>query len=339
MKVFKHVRDNSGISKQGVVRGMKGDPSRMTVLNILDELEYEGWIIARKDKPNSQIYKLYANDANLLVSLDRELDELENAFMQLSYRLKEVYEDGMRYIQKSFGERISSIDDRIRVRRSEYTKMWKTGKELEKIYSLLDDYNLVFIKPYAPNPNMPEPELRPIPEVVQKTLLDSVDSLKSCFERVRGFRVAFCQELVHWVFRAIQTVYNTRTTDVWPMQIQDEQTLAKVYTAVYNRISKIQLLLPKYSVLKITVDQPDALILTNKGDEDESLQRPFDTILTSAIYVQLGMRAEIEAIAKCICKAHHHLIKYDYPSGEFVDWKILLRNIKLHDTMMANSNI
>ena len=86
--MFRYVRDNPGISKEGVVKGMKGDPSRITVLNILNELEEEGWIIARKDKPNSQIYKLYANDKNLLVSLDQELEELREGFHTIFMQIK-----------------------------------------------------------------------------------------------------------------------------------------------------------------------------------------------------------------------------------------------------------
>jgi uncharacterized membrane protein len=47
-KVLEYIRKNSGCSKEDVVRGMKGDPSRITVLNILDKLEEYKMIDAKK---------------------------------------------------------------------------------------------------------------------------------------------------------------------------------------------------------------------------------------------------------------------------------------------------
>jgi hypothetical protein len=326
------VKDNPGISKEGVVKGMKGDPSRITVLNTLNELEEEGWIIARKEKPNSQIYKLYANDKNLLVSLDQELEELEKAFTQFLCKLKEILEADKKFFKSHL------VKDRIRLLHLEYKSFNRTEKELEKIYSILDNYNQVLIKPYTPNPNMPEPELVSIPDDVQKAFFDSLNLLKSCFERVSSFQGAFCYRLVHWAFGSMQAAYNSRNTDIWPMLVQDEQTLTKLYAAVYTRISKIQILLSKFFGVTRSIKNADAFLLQHRTDQ--SRQDSHETILTSAIYTQLGMKKEIQAIAKCICKVHYELLKHGRTlDSEFLEWKILLRNLELYDTMISSADV
>jgi hypothetical protein len=330
------MRDNPGISKEGVVKGMKGDPSRITVLNILNELEEEGWIIARKDKPNSQIYKLYSNDKNILVSLDQELDDLEKAFIQLSYKSKEIFEADKKSIKSHlFKDRFGLL----RYFQMEYKKFNRTDNELKKIYSILENYNQVIIKPYSPNPNMPEPELVPIPEHVQKAFFNTFDLLKSCFEGVSSFQGVFCYNLVYWAFGSMQAAYNSRNTDIWPLLVQDEQTLTKLYAAVYTRISKIQLLLSKFVGVARSIESAGAGAFVVPRHADQSPQSSHWAILTSAIYTQLGMKKEIEAIAKCICKVHHDLFRHGCPSAEFLEWKILLRNLKLYDTMISNSSL
>ena len=80
----------------------------------------------------------------------------------------------------------------------------------------------------------------------------------------------------------------------------------------------------------------DNILLQRRGDR--SSQHSYETILTSAIYTQLGMKKEIEAIARCMCRVHHDLLKHGHPSEDFLEWKILLRNLKLYDLMMLNAN-
>ena len=88
-KILKYVISNHGLSKEGIVRGMKGDPSRLTVLNILSELEDEKMIVMRTDKPNSQLYRIYPNENNILVTILNELEEFEKAYSKLLDKSKE----------------------------------------------------------------------------------------------------------------------------------------------------------------------------------------------------------------------------------------------------------
>lgn len=83
LKIFEYIRNNPGCSKEDVGRGMKGNPSRITVLNILGRLEQEKMIIVRKLKPNSQIYELFINEENLIVSFTSNINEFEKTFFIL----------------------------------------------------------------------------------------------------------------------------------------------------------------------------------------------------------------------------------------------------------------
>jgi hypothetical protein len=76
-KVLLYIKSNPGVSKQDVVRGMEGDPSRITVLNILDLLEKDGLIVAKKDKPNSQIYRLYVNTEKPIIAAYKTLGDIK----------------------------------------------------------------------------------------------------------------------------------------------------------------------------------------------------------------------------------------------------------------------
>jgi hypothetical protein len=88
-KVIEYIKKNPGCSKQDVVRGMKGNPSRITVLNILDRLEYEGMIIPRKEKENSQIYQLFINNESLIIPKKQLLDDFKNSYLDLVNKSKE----------------------------------------------------------------------------------------------------------------------------------------------------------------------------------------------------------------------------------------------------------
>lgn len=82
-KVIKYIKENPGCSKEKVVKGMNGDPSRITVLNILDKLEYENMIDPRKEKKNSQIYKLFINDDNAIIPIKQLFDDFKNSYFNL----------------------------------------------------------------------------------------------------------------------------------------------------------------------------------------------------------------------------------------------------------------
>ncbi|MGB7638980.1 MAG: BlaI/MecI/CopY family transcriptional regulator [Nitrososphaeraceae archaeon] len=88
-KIIEYIKKNAGCSKQDVVRGMNGDPSRITILNILNKLENERMIIARKERTNSQIYRLFVNNESLIITKKQLLDDFKNSYLKLLEKSKE----------------------------------------------------------------------------------------------------------------------------------------------------------------------------------------------------------------------------------------------------------
>src|SRR5690349_4611881 len=72
-KIIRYIEGNPGCSKASVARFMLHDISRITVLKVLDMLELEHYIVSRKDKPNSQICRLFIEEDNFVVTEIREL--------------------------------------------------------------------------------------------------------------------------------------------------------------------------------------------------------------------------------------------------------------------------
>jgi predicted transcriptional regulator len=104
-KVFQYVKEHPGSSQEEVVRGMKSDPSRITVINILKRLKEYDMILFKKDKPNSQIYKIYVNNNNLLVAVERSLSDFQQSFFVLLDHLKNK-------IEETYIERTGEIEGR-----------------------------------------------------------------------------------------------------------------------------------------------------------------------------------------------------------------------------------
>jgi hypothetical protein len=77
------IKKTPGLSKERIVREMKKDAARMTVLNKLDRLEGERFIVCRKLKPNSQIYQVYINEDDLLMSVINDIDNFKKLYFEL----------------------------------------------------------------------------------------------------------------------------------------------------------------------------------------------------------------------------------------------------------------
>jgi hypothetical protein len=82
LKIVNYIANQPGCSKEDVVRMMKEENSRITVLNRLHTLNTNGYIVFRKDKPNSQIYKMYVDTNNLLVTETTALEHFKKVFLE-----------------------------------------------------------------------------------------------------------------------------------------------------------------------------------------------------------------------------------------------------------------
>src|SRR5215472_13110814 len=93
LKIVNHIADHPGCSKEDIVRMMKEENSRITVLNRLYTLNENGYIVFRKDKPNSQVYKMYVDTNNLLVAETTELEHFKKVFSEFLEILDKIKDE------------------------------------------------------------------------------------------------------------------------------------------------------------------------------------------------------------------------------------------------------
>lgn len=82
-KILNFIQDNPGKSKEEIVKAMKGNPSRITVLNHIRSLAEDHTIVLVKDKPNSPIYQIYVNEDDIKASLYVELAQIKASYSNL----------------------------------------------------------------------------------------------------------------------------------------------------------------------------------------------------------------------------------------------------------------
>jgi hypothetical protein len=90
--ILEYIKSNPGTTKQGVVDVLDGRYSRTTVFEGLKQLEKYGMIVIRKDKPNSQVHRLFINSSNLIITVVQDLDNFKAAFFILIEKAKKVFE-------------------------------------------------------------------------------------------------------------------------------------------------------------------------------------------------------------------------------------------------------
>jgi Fe2+ or Zn2+ uptake regulation protein len=90
-KVLKFIEDHPGTSKEKVIQQLtqEGAGSRMTILRALDNVEAYGLISARKEKQNSQTYKLYVNQDNTFLTVYNDLHIFGNIFSNIIEKITE----------------------------------------------------------------------------------------------------------------------------------------------------------------------------------------------------------------------------------------------------------
>ncbi len=162
-KIIHYIEDHSASSKENVARNMNRDASRITVLNKLHRLESDGYIIAKKDKPNSQIYKLYVNQKDLVV---KEHDELR--------QFRKALEDLLRILDQERGE-------------------------IDRLYRLKYEQSL---GPYH-----------------------------HCYRPADTILIFYGH---------LTSVYTIKSILEWPKVIKDNQTLQRIYEAVFRQLYEIQ---------------------------------------------------------------------------------------------------
>jgi hypothetical protein len=90
--IIEYITNNPGCNKQKVVKALEPRLSRVPILNIIQELEEDGIVKQVIEKENRREHKLYVNTGNILVSVENELKEFEEAFFSLLGSVKEKFD-------------------------------------------------------------------------------------------------------------------------------------------------------------------------------------------------------------------------------------------------------
>lgn len=85
LEIINYITDNEGTSKQKVRDEMekRGVAASITTFSRLRELERLNLIVCRKDRPNSQLYRIFLNKGNSLIMAFAYLHDFEKAYMLL----------------------------------------------------------------------------------------------------------------------------------------------------------------------------------------------------------------------------------------------------------------
>ena len=94
-RVRDFIGNNKGCNKEDVIRGLKKDLSRKTVLKKMNALEEKGEVEDRKEK-HSRESKLFLKLDNPLVSAMLELEGFETNFLSLFSKAREKVGDSMK---------------------------------------------------------------------------------------------------------------------------------------------------------------------------------------------------------------------------------------------------
>ena len=93
LQIIDYVSANPGTSKEAVIEEMKARSisSRVTTFKKIQQLIQDGSIVAQKEKPNSQIYKLYVSKSDEASAIMQEVRSFERSFFSFLQKAVNIY--------------------------------------------------------------------------------------------------------------------------------------------------------------------------------------------------------------------------------------------------------
>jgi hypothetical protein len=92
-EILNFLSSNPGCTKEALVKGVKNIASKKTVLKILNELEIDELIILKKDRPNSRSYKLFLCNDNILIILNKQIQDFNYEFKKFLQNIEAAIPD------------------------------------------------------------------------------------------------------------------------------------------------------------------------------------------------------------------------------------------------------
>ncbi len=209
--VIDFITKNPGVTKQKVVDALDGKFSRVIVFNTIKELENFDIIMIKKNKPNSQIHRLYINKHNQILV---ELDKLSNFEVLIIFLFEKIKNEEIKAhalltndnikMNRNLGidETIESIHNSIRLDKISPVDV---DNRIRRLLTNIDTYR----KP-----------------------LDSFNRQKMCLHML--------YELFHILWKVSQA-YTIRAVFIWPSQENNNVFTNKLIQTVLAKLTRIQL--------------------------------------------------------------------------------------------------
>jgi hypothetical protein len=341
---------HQGCKAEEVVDGIKDRISRVPFFNTLKILIEEG--IVKDDASNRRDHKLYVDEKNLLVSVPRELQDFEEAFVNLLQKSKKkTTEKDFTQLAKKLGipESNPSKWNESEIIKYQEFEMKNLAESIEKSQKVVERLNIQNdrVETRATNLEQLFQKIAQMSSVsksdfvhlgqqlaYQRSLLiesrseteNAVSSMKDLSSRMdidtlnRGAVI---------IFYSMIDVILFRSTVVWPALINDKETLRKLYGITYSKVAEIQLQLSKFlrSSQLFPISNPVEFIAELKGSRHR-----LSTYLL--FYWGANMQEEIGPVIHCISNISVEIKKYgydpkiDWPPSLFRSFKLIEENIK-----------
>jgi len=316
--------------KEDVVEGLKDQISRVPVFDILKELLQDGTII--DVSTNRRDHKLYVNDDNLLVSVPRELEEFEKAFISLLQKsIKKIDDIDFSAVSKRLGMQESDpakwSDSEIVKYSSFEFESWKESLEVQKkntdlltsasvrIFRSADKIKALLNKLDKKEILRHSSNLRELDSQIEREISSlDIEPMESSYD-VSDFQITLLAHGAVAIFYLLRDTIFYRSTMIWPNTIHDKETLKKLYSIVYVGIANLQLNLAEF------LSSTKVRLIANPVEYKNSIEFIIrfvgalgDHTISSCVlyYCDMDMLPIIDSIATSVSKINKEIKDYGY---------------------------
>jgi hypothetical protein len=342
--VLEYVRIHPGCMKEDITEGLKNSISRVPVFNTLRDLLEDNAL--RDESNNRRDHKLYVNSDNLLVSVPRELEDFEKAYINLLQNsAKRINEKDFSTVSKMLGIKESNPtkwneSEMVKYSNFEFERLeksletkWKNvdllNRESSRLEHVSDRYGQFLDKNDALLDKLYEKEI--------SSLLTELDELDTEIEHsydIREFEISLLTHGAVALFYLLRDTLFYRSILIWSNTVHDKEALKKLYTIVYTGIANLQLELVKFlSLPKVRLIANPVEYKNPVGFIIQFTRTMSNNTLSSLIlwYYEMGMLQFIEPIATSISDINKEIKDSGYPNPIFHQLEYAFDQIKLSE--------
>jgi hypothetical protein len=275
-KIIGYITNNPGSNKENIIEAFKNQISRVTALHTIEQLTKDNMIRKEKTKENSREQKLFVKFDNLLVSVPKELDEFETAYVNLlnKTRVGVMKKDHLQ-IAKELGivkpdSSSWSEGERYQYFLYEHNKMNESFNEIlqwirkwtvknEEIYDKIN--KLIKLEERINDFRKSNSDIN---TQLPDDMIEEITTMKDFLSELINFKLELSNALSSFdkaasyfefyvltkggiaVFYLMTDIIFLRSMVIWPATVHDKEILQRLYAIVYSKIADIQLKLTQF---------------------------------------------------------------------------------------------